>query len=195
MRCKLAVRWLSDGCQMAVVLGRGKTAISYKHYINYELKWDLRILTPFFFVDLFIYFCVVSIWSHTPVGGKPLGGFNRFAHSAGPGVEGSQSWVSGWRLESLVGVWGKPEVEGSRSLGHGEPEKDRARETERHQARSRRGAGAEQARSRRGAGVEQAWSRRGAGAKQAWSMCGTNVCCFSCFLLCEISSWLRAMLV
>ena len=45
---------------------------------------------------------VISIGSDTLGGDKPLGGFNRFAHSAGPGVVGlvGLGWLVGW----LVGL-------------------------------------------------------------------------------------------
>ena len=39
-------------------------------------------------------------WFNTPGGVEPLGGFNRFAQSAGPGVDGSRSGVMGCGAES-----------------------------------------------------------------------------------------------
>ena len=46
----------------------------------------------------------ISIGSDTPGGDKPLGGFNRFAHSAGPGVIGlvGLGLLVGWSV--LVGL-------------------------------------------------------------------------------------------
>ena len=45
---------------------------------------------------------IVATQSDAPVGDKPLGGFNRCAHSAGPGVEDSKAGMDGGEVGGQV---------------------------------------------------------------------------------------------
>ena len=134
--CGVAVEWLWSGCAW----GAGKIANSGKKRQNtmgFCIIFFASDRPPggkFFFSFFFSFFLVLQKietkltnndrqlhWqpggplSDTPCGGKPLGGFNRFAHSAGPGVV-VEGGCAGW---TLGGGWGAgvQEGQGSRMQG------------------------------------------------------------------------------